>query len=134
MPTSPVLGFSTPLGQMFEGDASTVLQHPDFVKQYAGRVKLIFTSPPFPLNRKKSYGNFTGEKYLNWLADFAPMLRDLLTPDGSIVMEIGNAWLPGVPVMSTLSVEALLAFLRSGDLKLCQQFICYNSARLPGPV
>src|SRR5205823_4192790 len=29
--------------------------------------------------------------------------------------------------------EALLAFLKKGDLKLCQQFVCYNPARLPSP-
>jgi len=27
-------------------------------------VNLIFTSPPFPLNRNQKYGNHTGEKYL----------------------------------------------------------------------
>jgi len=31
-----------------------------------GKVKLIFTSPPFPLNRKKKYGNLTGDEYLEW--------------------------------------------------------------------
>ena len=25
----------------------------DYAKEYAGKVQLIFTSPPFPLNRKK---------------------------------------------------------------------------------
>jgi site-specific DNA-methyltransferase (cytosine-N4-specific) len=35
--------------------------------------------------------------------------------------------------MSTLALEALLAFLRKGEFVLCQQFICYNPARLPSP-
>lgn len=119
---------------MFQGSAEEIIQSPAFIEEYRGRVKLVFTSPPFPLNRKKSYGNFKGDKYVEWLSSFAPMLRGLLTPDGSIVMEIGNAWVPNQPVMSTLSVEALLAFLKAGDFNLCQQFICYNSARLPGPI
>jgi site-specific DNA-methyltransferase (cytosine-N4-specific) len=46
---------------------------------------------------------------------------------------MGNAWQPGQPVMSTLALEALLAFLRRGKLHLCQQFICYNPSRLPTP-
>ena len=80
------------------------------------------------------YGNLTGKRYIRWLADFAPQLRNLLTPDGSIVIEIGNAWEPGHPVMSTVVIEALLEFLKMGGLHLCQEFIWYNSARLPSPV
>ncbi len=53
-----------------------------------GKVKLIFTSPPFPLNRKKKYGNLTGDEYLEWLTGLAPQLVKLLTADGSIVLEV----------------------------------------------
>jgi site-specific DNA-methyltransferase (cytosine-N4-specific) len=35
--------------------------------------------------------------------------------------------------MSTLALRALLAFLDTGKLLLCQQFIYNNPARLPGP-
>ena len=98
-----------------------------------GKVQLIFTSPPFPLNRKKRYGNLQGTAYIDWLAAFAPLFGELLKPDGSIVMEMGNAWEPGKPVMSTLALRALLAFLDAGQFFLCQQFICYNPARLPTP-
>ena len=99
----------------------------------ANKVQLIFTSPPFPLNTKKAYGNLQGEQYTLWLAKFAPLFKSLLTPTGSIVLEMGNAWEPGAPVMSTLALESLLKFLRWGNLKLAQQFICYNPARLPSP-
>lgn len=99
----------------------------------AGRVNLIFTSPPFPLVRKKAYGNREGEDYLAWLEGLAPKLTGLLAPDGSIVIEIGNSWEDGSPVMSTLPLEALMAFKKSANLNLCQQFVCHNPARLPGP-
>jgi len=98
-----------------------------------GKTQLIFTSPPFPLNRKKRYGNKVGEEYVDWLASFAEPLTDLLTEDGSIVLELGNAWEPGRPVMSTLALRALLRFLESADLNLCQQFVCHNPAKLPTP-
>jgi site-specific DNA-methyltransferase (cytosine-N4-specific) len=99
-----------------------------------GRYKLIFTSPPFPLNNKKRYGNFLGEKYIEWLTTFATIFKKIfLKDDGSIVIEVGNAWEPGVPSMSTLALETLLKFLNAGNFKLCQQFICYNPARLPYP-
>lgn len=103
------------------------------VQNLEGKVQLIFTSPPYPLRTKKKYGNLTGQTYLDWLAAIAPRLTRLLTPDGSVVVELGNAWEKGEPVMSVLGLEALLAFLRGGGLNLCQQFICDNPARLPGP-
>ena len=94
---------------------------------------MIFTSPPFPLNRKKKYGNFNGEAYVEWLAAFASVFKRFLKKDGSIVLEMGNAWEPGKPVMSPLALRALLKFLDTGGFHLCQQFIVYNPARLPSP-
>jgi site-specific DNA-methyltransferase (cytosine-N4-specific) len=109
-----------------------VLAH-DLAK-YKGKVSLILTSPPFPLNRKKRYGNFTGEEYRKWLATFALIFRDFLKPRGSIVIEIGNAWEAGQPSMSTLGLEALIDFRNAGRLTLCQQFVWYNPTKLPTPV
>jgi site-specific DNA-methyltransferase (cytosine-N4-specific) len=57
----------------------------------------------------------------------------MLAPDGSIVMEMGNSWEPGSPVMSTLALRALLKFKESNGLHLCQEFIWHNPARLPSP-
>ena len=105
----------------------------DEFKPYVGNVDLIFTSPPFPLNRKKKYGNLDGLEYVKWIADFAIGFNKLLKPTGSIVMEIGNTWEKGQPTMSTLAIRSLLAFLDKGNLNLCQQFVWYNPARLPSP-
>ncbi|MCW5673942.1 MAG: site-specific DNA-methyltransferase [Xanthobacteraceae bacterium] len=124
--------YRTKYGKMVLGSIEDTLEGP-IGKSLRGKVNLIFTSPPFPLVRKKRYGNETGETYLNWLKDLAPKLCDLLAPDGSIVIEIGNSWEPGVPVMSTLGLEALLAFKRAANLHLAQHLICHNPARLPSP-
>jgi len=126
------LAYKTQLGQMFLGSAEEVIRS-EIMAKYKGGVQLIFTSPPFPLNRKKKYGNLQGTDYIEWLVGFAPLFRDLLTPDGSIVIELGNSWEPKRPVMSPLNVRAFLSFLDKGRLNLCQQFICYNPARLPSP-
>jgi len=122
--------YRTKLGRLIHGKAEEAF---GTLRRYEGKVDLVFTSPPFPLNRKKKYGNLQGQAYIDWLADFAPKLRALLKPRGSIVMEVGNAWEPGRPVMSTLSLRALLSFLDTGRLVLCQQFIYNNPSRLPGP-
>jgi site-specific DNA-methyltransferase (cytosine-N4-specific) len=98
-----------------------------------GRVQLVFTSPPFPLLRKKKYGNLSGDAYAQWLASLAKPLAGLLAPRGSIVIELGNGWNPGLPTVSTVGIKALLAFQEAANLHLCQEFICYNPARLPTP-
>ncbi len=125
--------YSTKLGSLYLGTAEEILARGAFARKYKGRVDLIFTSPPFPLNRKKKYGNRKGAKYTEWLAGLATTFKEYLTPTGSIVMELGNSWLEGLPVMSTLALKSLLAFLETGKLNLCQQFIWYNPARLPSP-
>ena len=132
--TSPDVSeaYTTSRGRMLHARIEDALRTPPLVN-VRGNVNLIVTSPPFPLVRKKRYGNETGEAYLQWLESLAMPLADLLTEDGSIVIEIGNAWEPGSPIMSTLPLEALLAFKRAAKLKLCQHVICHNPARLPSP-
>jgi len=124
--------YETNRGSLYIGDSENIL-YSDSLEKFKKKVQLIFTSPPFPLNRKKSYGNLQGKEYIKWLANFALIFRKYLKKDGSIVIELGNAWEKGRPVMSTLALEALLAFKEAGNFLLCQQFICYNPARLPGP-
>lgn len=98
-----------------------------------GKINLIFTSPPFPLNRKKKYGNLQGQDYVNWITNICKSLSKFLTKDGSIVIEVGNSWENGSPTMSTLAIEALISILKEAELHLCQQFIWYNTAKLPSP-
>jgi hypothetical protein len=124
--------YATDGGRLFVGDAAEVLSAQPVAK-LRGTVQLVFTSPPFPLCREKRYGNLRGDEYTRWLAGFAKPLSELLTPDGSIVIELGNGWEAGRPTVSTASLKALLAFQESAGLHLCQEFIGYNPARLPTP-
>jgi len=65
----------------------------------------------------------------------APVFADLRTEDGSIVVEMGNSWMPGRPVQSLLHLETLIGFVSNSeaDLRLCQQFVSFNPSRLPSP-
>lgn len=126
------VAYETDRGRMLHGKIEDALASP-LLQQHKGKINLIVTSPPFPLVRKKRYGNETGEAYLQWLEGLAQPLTELLADDGSIVIEIGNAWEEGAPIMSTLPLEALLAFKRAAKLNLCQHVICHNPARLPSP-
>ena len=127
------LYYETPRGKMYLGDCEEIIS--SFIDTNEGhKANLIFTSPPFPLNRAKRYGNMTGEEYLEWFSGLAPLLSNILADDGSIVIEIGNAWEKGLPVHSTLPLETLLKFKEKGDLYLCQEFIHYNPSALPAPI
>ena len=126
------VAYRTDHGWMLHGMSEDVLSSKSF-NRFRGKVNLIFTSPPFPLNRKKKYGNETGDRYVKWFASFGKHFKEMLTPDGSIVIEMGNSWEPGSPVMSTLAIRSLLEFQQENDLFLCQEFIWNNPAKLPSP-
>ena len=67
----PKVVYKTALGRSVLGKAEDVLESGGYAKDLKKNVDLIFTSPPFPLNRKKRYGNEQGEAYVNWLAAHA---------------------------------------------------------------
>ncbi len=126
--------FETELGEYHIGNSKYILKS-KVGQKIKGNVQLILTSPPFPLNKKKSYGNLNGKAYKKWFSSLATTFSQLLTKNGSIVIELGNSWEPNHPVQSLLHIESLLKFLnnKNADLRLCQEFICYNPSRLPSP-
>lgn len=132
MDSKTIISYKTNYGQVINGTFENFIDS-NISNKFNNKVQLILTSPPFPLNKKKKYGNLIGTEYLNWFSNLSNKFKKLLSPDGSIVIEIGNSWKKGYPTMSTLALESLLQFKKNGDLHLCQQFICSNPARLPSP-
>lgn len=126
--------FQTEKGKIIEGNSIELL-NTELKEELRSSVNLIITSPPFPLNNKKQYGNEKGEDYLKWFIDMAPIFSDLLTDDGSLVIEIGNSWVSERPVQSLLHLECLFGLVKHPDanLRLIQEFICYNPSKLPSP-
>jgi site-specific DNA-methyltransferase (cytosine-N4-specific) len=124
--------FTTDYGTAYNSSIENFLDSKEG-ESLQGKVQLIFTSPPFPLVVPKKYGNKIGEDYLNWMAELSPKLTKLLKPNGSMVIEIGNSWDKGSPTMSTLPLKTLMAVADSADLKICQQMVWHNTAKLPGP-
>ena len=123
--------YSTDLGKYYIGKCEETIKELNLKE----KVQLILTSPPFPLNNKKKYGNLNGNEYLEWFTGLAELFSNALTPNGSIVIEMGNAWEKNRPVQSLLHLNSLLSFVNNekAGLRLCQEFICYNPARLPSP-
>lgn len=125
--------YKTSLGKYYIGNSEKILS-PD-LEELRGKVQLILTSPPFPLNNKKSYGNLEGDIYKKWFINLAEIFSPLLKENGSIIIELGNAWEPRRPIQSLLHLESLLGFIKNpnANFRLCQEFICHNPARLPTP-
>ena len=78
--------YTTKYGKLLVGDA-VGLSKLYLSRYYSRKFNLIITSPPFPLNNKKRYGNLQGEDYYNWFVELASIFSDLLTDDGSLVIE-----------------------------------------------
>ena len=121
--------YTTSLGEMYEGDALQVMRG---LIADGRRVKLIVTSPPFALLRKKAYGNEDADNYISWFLQFAELFKEILDPEGSLVIDIGGSWVRGLPVRSTYHFELLLKLCGSG-FHLAQEFYHYNPSRLPTP-
>lgn len=96
-------------------------------------VNLIVTSPPFALTRKKEYGNKSAEEYVDWFLGFAREFHRILVDDGSLVIDLGGAYLPGSPVRTIYQFELLVKLCRELGFFLAQEFYHYNPSRLPAP-
>jgi DNA modification methylase len=120
--------YRTELGAAYHGDSAELLTAlPD------ASVQAIITSPPFALKSKKQYGNPSEDAYLEWFLAFVPELRRVLKRNGSLVIDIGGAWMPGSPTRSIYQFELLVSLVRDEKFFLAEEFYWYNRAKLPGP-
>lgn len=96
-------------------------------------VDLIVTSPPFGLVRKKSYGNVDAAEYLDWFRPFADGFKRVLRPNGSLVVDIGGAWVEGLPTRSLYHFKLLVMLCEDFGFHLAQEFYWWNPSKLPTP-
>jgi site-specific DNA-methyltransferase (cytosine-N4-specific) len=96
-------------------------------------VDLIMTSPPFGLVRKKTYGNVDAEHYVEWFRPFGTEFKRVLKPSGSLVIDIGGAWIPGQPTRSLYHFELLLMLCKEVGFHLAQELFWWSPSRLPTP-
>jgi site-specific DNA-methyltransferase (cytosine-N4-specific) len=94
-------------------------------------INLLFSSPPYALNRPKKYGNLTGHDYINWMVNLGREWRRMLVDDGSLVLNLGHTWIPGQPCQSEYQERILLAFLDELKFSLAQRLTWFNPSKLP---
>ena len=125
--TSPF--HSTQFGQILLGDS--LLSFQSHLKNKS--VDLIMTSPPFGLVRKKDYGNVDSELYVDWFRPFAEEFKRVLKDNGSLVIDIGGAWIPGQATRSLYHFKLLIMLCEEFGFHLAQEFYWWNPSKLPTP-
>src|SRR5947207_143433 len=127
MTKTPV--YTTALGAAYQGDALNLLKELDDES-----VNLFFTSPPFALQRQKEYGNRSESEYVDWLIEFAAIVKKKLRPDGSFVLDLGGAYQKGVPSRSLYPFRVVTRFCDELGFVLAEDFYWFNPSKLPSPI
>lgn len=92
-------------------------------------VNLIFTSPPYADQRKKSYGGIKPEEYVSWFLPISEHLMFLLKPEGSFILNIKERVINGQ--RSTYVMELILAMKQQGWL-WTEEYIWCKRNSYPG--
>lgn len=121
--------YLTKYGQTYLGDSTELLKYLD-----TNSIDLLITSPPFALQRQKSYGNEEQNSYVDWLLSFAPEIKRVLKETGSFVIDLGGAYQKGIPIRSLYNYRVLIRLCDEFDFKLAEEFFWFNPAKLPSPI
>lgn len=124
----PKLVHRTTHGRIYHGNSLDVMR-----EHKAASVALVMTSPPFGLTRKKDYGNEQEDDYIEWFRGFAEQFHRILKDDGSLVIDLGGAWKPGIPVRSLYHFKLLIMLCEEYGFHLAQEFYWWNPSKLPTP-
>ena len=127
MRTTPL--YVTQLGAAYLGDSLALLDELE-----SDSIQLVLTSPPFALQREKSYGNVEQSVYVDWLAEFCAKVCRVLAPDGSFVLDLGGAYEKGRPVRSLYNYRVLIKLCDDLNFRLAEEFFWHNPAKLPSPI
>lgn len=122
------LYYSTEKGKIYLGDSLELMSKMDDKS-----INLIMTSPPFGLVRKKEYGNVDSEEYIDWFRPFGKEFKRILKDNGSLVIDIGGAWIPGQPTRSLYHYELLIMLCKELGFSLAQEYFWWNPSKLPTP-
>lgn len=121
--------FEDSLGVILWATAETVEQRLD-----DRSVQLICTSPPYELTRPKEYDIGRSEsEHVRWLAERAESWKRILTEDGSVILNLGDVWVPNSPTMSLYQERLLLELVDRLGYHLIQRLVWENPAKMPAP-
>ena len=112
--------------KVFEGDCLNMITAGQVETQ---SVDLIFTSPPYADQRKKSYGGVHPDQYFGWFLPRALELKRCLKPTGSFILNIKEKALNGE--RHTYVIQLILALQASGWLWV-EEYCWHKKTAYPG--
>lgn len=121
--------YTTSLGSAYVVDSLKAL-----ALMPSNSVDLVVTSPPFALQRQKTYGNVEEKEYVEWIKPFAVEVLRVLKDSGSFVLDLGGAYLSKAPARSLYNFRVLLSFVDEIGFTLAEDFYWYNPSKLPSPI
>lgn len=121
--------YITDYGAAYVGDSLELLSQLE-----ADSIDLVITSPPFALQREKTYGNVNQEAYVEWLFRFCEKVYHVLSPTGSFVIDLGGAYQSKRPVRSLHNYRILIKLCDELEFQLAEEFFWYNPSKLPSPI
>lgn len=121
--------YRTEAGNAYVGDSLELLSALE-----SDSVDLVMTSPPFALQRKKTYGNVEESEYVEWIKPFSQQVFRVLKDTGTFVLDLGGAYRTGVPSRSLYNFRVLIAFCDEVGFHLAEDFYWFNPAKLPSPI
>jgi len=109
---------------LYLGDCEQILKKlPD------NSVDLIFTSPPYADQRKKTYGGIHPNSYVEWFLPKSEQMLRVLKPTGTFILNIKEKVVDGE--RSTYILELILAMRKQGWL-WTEEFIWHKKNCYPG--
>jgi DNA modification methylase len=121
--------YTTDYGAAYVGDSLLLLDRLE-----TDSIDLVLTSPPFALQRKKTYGNVEQDDYVEWLLEFCQKVYRVLSPTGSFVLDLGGAYQSKRPVRSLHNYRILIELCDRLDFRLAEEFFWFNPSKLPSPI
>lgn len=112
------------INRIFLGDCLEVLKDLP-----ADSVDLIFTSPPYADQRKKTYGGISPDEYVSWFMPRAEQFMRVLKPTGTFILNIKERVVNGE--RHTYVIELILEMRRQGWL-WTEEFMWHKKNSYPG--
>lgn len=125
-----VILYETDLGSVVWGDAYTAA---GIVED--GSIDLVLTSPPYPLGtvRKPYESQLEERRHVDWLLGMCERWKPKIADTGSLVLNVANTWIPGVPAQNAWVERLLLGLLDELGFYRAQEAFWNNPAALPSP-
>jgi DNA modification methylase len=124
-----VLVYSTDLGVALWAHAEDAAAHIE-----PGSVNLVFTSPVYPIGKARAYGGMDVPAWLDWMGRLTRLWRELIADDGWLVVNLGDVYVSGAPVLSPYIERFTLHCLDEVGLHLAGRHYWHSPNKMPSPI